>query len=221
MAMARDRLSALSDELLCSHILSKLSLKDAIRCSMLSRRWRCLWTLLPRLNFVLLKNTEIIDNILFFHFAELESLKILFCVSQCEMSWKKWPMCASLKRVKQITLKIKPYMNVLPSLFSCDCLTFLKLVGFDLPRLPLNFCGFRDLRTCSLILITITGEILEKLIAKCPLLENLTVKECVGRINFKISTANLKYLDFTGNYSANSVTGNYSANYITGNYRKL
>ena len=106
---------------------------------MLSHRWRCLWTLLPRLNFVLLKNTKIIDNILFFHSTELESLKILFCVSQCEMSWKKWLMCASLKRVKQITLKIKPYMNVPPSLFSCDCLTVLKLVGFDLPRLPLNY----------------------------------------------------------------------------------
>nr|POF06715.1 f-box/fbd/lrr-repeat protein [Quercus suber] len=47
---ARDVISTLPDSLLC-HILSFLPTPDAIRTSILSSRWRPLWTLLPILNF--------------------------------------------------------------------------------------------------------------------------------------------------------------------------
>ncbi|XP_057813595.1 F-box/LRR-repeat protein At5g02910 isoform X2 [Cryptomeria japonica] len=51
MAEDIDRLSELSDEILCHHILTKLPLKEAVASSLLSTKWRWLWTRLPRLNF--------------------------------------------------------------------------------------------------------------------------------------------------------------------------
>lgn len=45
-----DRISQLSDDLLIK-ILSLVSTKDAVAMSLLSKRWKSLWTLVPRLIF--------------------------------------------------------------------------------------------------------------------------------------------------------------------------
>ncbi|EOY12493.1 Uncharacterized protein TCM_030982, partial [Theobroma cacao] len=44
-----DRISDLSDELLC-RIISSLPLRETVRTSILSRRWKNLFTLISRLN---------------------------------------------------------------------------------------------------------------------------------------------------------------------------
>ncbi|KAJ0804496.1 putative F-box domain, leucine-rich repeat domain superfamily, F-box-like domain superfamily [Helianthus annuus] len=48
--MRMDRLSVLPDDLILK-ILSFVGLKDAIRTSVLSSRWRCMWTSAPHLSF--------------------------------------------------------------------------------------------------------------------------------------------------------------------------
>jgi len=211
--MARDRLSALDDDLLCFHILSKLPLRDAVRCSILSRRWRSLWTLLPHLKFSNADfNEKVINNIMCFHHAELESLEISFIC--CYWSEKRniddliWKLvrAASVRRVKQITLKkagsslhVPSSVHLPTSLFSCDSLTFLELKCFHI-KLPSYFSGFRYLRTCYLSYFHITDDMLEQLAAKCPLLENLRVVLChLGVKNLKISAPSLKYFSFSGN----------------------
>lgn len=206
--MARDRLSTLDNTLISSHILSKLSLREAIRCSLLSRRWRWLWTLLPILKFSDDCFTEeTIVNILFFHSAELESLKILGFYSD-KMLWK-WINSASLKRVKQISLKVK---NLPTSLFYCDCTTSLKLscLKYTQPLkftpLPPHFSGFKYLITCSLIGVSTNDDILEQLVAKCPLIESLRIEYCTGLRDLKMCAVNLRFLGFEGNYTAESVT---------------
>ncbi|GLJ41725.1 hypothetical protein SUGI_0863570 [Cryptomeria japonica] len=53
MEIKIDRLSDLPDNLLCCNILSRLSLKDAIRTSLLSHRWKSLWRNIPHIDFSL------------------------------------------------------------------------------------------------------------------------------------------------------------------------
>ncbi|GLJ20555.1 hypothetical protein SUGI_0373960 [Cryptomeria japonica] len=51
MEISIDRLSYMPEHLLCCKILSLLPLKDAIRSSVLSTRWRHLWKHIPCLHF--------------------------------------------------------------------------------------------------------------------------------------------------------------------------
>eukprot|EP00253_Pinus_taeda_P035224 PITA_35224 len=213
--MAGDRLSALHDSLLCSHILSKLPLRDAVRCSILSRRWRSIWTLLPHLRFLNADVTEkVIDNMMCFHHGDLESLEI--SVSYWYLRYGNWSpngeligksvLAASVKRVKQITLNLPISLHIPTSLFSCDCLTYLDLTRFEF-KLPSCFSGFRYLRTCFLTDVHIIDDMLEQLAAKCPLLEKLRVLSCSMRLNnLKISAPSLKYFNFSGNRHEKSLT---------------
>jgi len=220
--MATDRLSALDDNLLCFHILSKLSLTHAVRCSLLSRRWKYLWIVLPHLKVSsLCFKEEVIDHMMLFHSGPLESFELSLTDSygidnniNGKLFWR-WLCFASAKRVKEITLKNRfnsftiSLMHLPTSLFSCDCLTSLKLEYFDFRQLPTySFGGFRCLRTCFLSHLHTSDDILEYLVARCPLLENLTVQSCNGLSNVKISAPNLTNLDFTDNNRPSSLTLN-------------
>jgi len=220
--MATDRLSALDDNLLCSHILSKLSLPHAIRCSLLSRRWRYLWIVLPhiKISSPCFKG-KVLDHMMLFHSGPLESFELSFTDSygidnntNAKLFWR-WLCFASAKKVKEITLKncfnsfTLSLMYLPTSLFSCDCLTFLKLEYFDFREIPAySFGGFKCLRTCFLSRLHTTDAILDYLVTRCPLLENLTVQNCNGLNNTKISAVNLKKLDFTDNNRPSSLTLN-------------
>ncbi|XP_021775821.1 F-box/LRR-repeat protein At3g59210-like [Chenopodium quinoa] len=69
--VAEDRISDMPDEILC-HILTRLTLKEAIATGVLSERWKNLWASCPNLNFGCLKLLKMgertyvrcIDNIL-------------------------------------------------------------------------------------------------------------------------------------------------------------
>lgn len=220
--MATDRLSALDDNLLCSHILSKLSLPHAIRCSLLSRRWRYLWIVLPhiKISSPCFKG-KVLDHMMLFHSGPLESFELSFTDSygidnntNAKLFWR-WLCFASAKKFKEITLKncfnsfTLSLMYLPTSLFSCDCLTFLKLEYFDFREIPAySFGGFKCLRTCFLSRLHTTDAILDYLVTRCPLLENLTVQNCNGLNNTKISAVNLKKLAFTDNNRPSSLTLN-------------
>ncbi|KAH9324708.1 hypothetical protein KI387_004886 [Taxus chinensis] len=95
-----DRLSDLRDDLLFCNILSRLSLKEAIRTSVLAHRWKSLWTNVPCIDFsqsffdsivTLLPRTadrkgsvkyieNVMNNILLSHSAPLESLGFHFSI---------------------------------------------------------------------------------------------------------------------------------------------
>eukprot|EP00253_Pinus_taeda_P035130 PITA_35130 len=215
--MAKDRLSALDDSLLCSHILSKLPLRDAVRTSILSRRWRSLWTSLPYLTFLDADfNEKVIDNIMCFHHGDLESLEISvnnwYWSPNDRLTWKL-VRAASVKKVKQITLKDVVYsmtarvsLHVPTSMFSCHYLTFLEVMHFEF-KLPSYFSGFRYLKTCILSYVHIIDDMLEQLASKCPLLEDLRIVSCpVGLNNLEISAQSLKYFYFCGNRYENALT---------------
>ncbi|KAK7259116.1 hypothetical protein RIF29_24714 [Crotalaria pallida] len=56
----KDRFDDLPDSLI-QHILSFMKTKDAIRTSVLAKRWRCLWVSTPCLNFNSTSFTQLID----------------------------------------------------------------------------------------------------------------------------------------------------------------
>lgn len=200
----RDRLSALPDDILCNHILTRLPIKLAIKCSILSRRWSCLGTRLPSLNFPRQffrsvasnrKAKMIIKKLLLAGSVQLDSFELEVDKSDFHYIWEL-KLCntieecisiAASRKVGKITLKNTYISCSVPSnLFSCDRLVVLCLQNFEISCIPTNSGGFPCLMTCSLQAIWLNDGILEQLIAACPRLESLTLSGCVGLTDLKI-----------------------------------
>ncbi|KAH9296053.1 hypothetical protein KI387_039641, partial [Taxus chinensis] len=207
-----DRLSALSDDILCSHILTRLTLREAIRCSILCRRWARIWTQLHRLNFSrqffrsVSSNREakaIIIKLLI-DSAHLDSFELEVDKPDFDYVWElklcnKISECIALAaagKVKKITLKNTYAPCSVPiNLFSCNCLTSLWLQNFEIASIPTNPGCFPCLTTCFLEAIWLNDGILEQLIAGCPCLKSLTLSGCEGLTDLKISSPVLSYLN--------------------------
>ncbi|GLJ49872.1 hypothetical protein SUGI_1059820 [Cryptomeria japonica] len=209
----RDRLSALPDDILCNHILTRLPLKLAIKCSILSRRWSCLWTRLPSLNFPRQffrsvasnrKAKMIIKKLLLAGSVQLDSFELEVDKSDFDYIWER-KLCnkiaecidiAASRKVKKIALKNTYSSCSVPSnLFTCDRLVVLCLQNFEISSIPTNFSRFPCLMTCSLQAMLLNDGILEQLIAACPRLESLTLSGCEGLTDLKICSPILGYLN--------------------------
>ncbi|KAH9307948.1 hypothetical protein KI387_035859, partial [Taxus chinensis] len=219
-----DRLSELPDNLLCFHILPKLSLRDVIASSILSRRWRSLWTQIPCLHFLrdfysympmiptsMPKYTSamskeiaisvryvkgVIHNILSLHSGPLESFRLIVLFEAGQRMFDQWIKCAAVKGVKQMDLtSLYGVLYLFPSLFDCHRLTDLKLAGFRFTGIPTDFEGFLHLKECSLILTdNLTDDRLQQLIALCPILQKLVLSCCPHLTNLKICSSSLSRL---------------------------
>ncbi|XP_057829448.2 F-box/LRR-repeat protein At3g26922-like [Cryptomeria japonica] len=124
MAPGKDRLSELGDDLLCYEILSKLPLRDAVRSSILSTRWRLLWRKIPHLHFsyefyhcfsdlVICSHmgnywdcADIIDNVFQQHSAPLTSCKFhpWICCTRYTEKIEEWIERIRVKGVKEIVI---------------------------------------------------------------------------------------------------------------------
>ena len=151
---ASDMFSKLSDELLCL-ILTKLTIKEAVRSSILSQRWRYLYTQMPQLTisayFIMSPNIPnplsiatvetIISNFLLSHSSDLQGF-YLFTHSlhpwvpdrwkfSCQSVWK-WVECAARKNVQHLALchSSRERVILLPALFSYTGLRTLKLSNY-------------------------------------------------------------------------------------------
>ncbi|XP_057861283.2 F-box/LRR-repeat protein At3g26922 isoform X2 [Cryptomeria japonica] len=230
MGMPIDRLSDLPDNLLCCNILSLLPLKDAIRSSVLSTRWRHLWKHIPCLHFSrdffesanhpdrvrseclgYLKHT--VDDILLRHSAELESFRIYFGHPLSRVNLEniaEWIDCAAVKGVKHLGLIIDfttMEIHIPPSLFDCHSLADLELGGFTFSEIPTDFGGFLSLKTCSFSNIyNLTDDKLQQLIALCPNLQKLVLEACFQLENLRIRAPDLDSLKLRGCYSIESLT---------------
>lgn len=56
--VCEDRISSLSDDLLI-RILLRVPTKDAVATTFLSKRWRFVWSMLPRLTYTETKNSDL------------------------------------------------------------------------------------------------------------------------------------------------------------------
>ena len=151
-----DRISDLPESLLC-HILSFLPTKESVATSILSTRWKLLWTLVPKLdldsdtiNTSELSAAAADDDddereIMFAHIvssvlAQQECGELQTFRLQWKFGWDgshldAWLGTAAARKVKELDLGIFMHdcdvenLKLPPSFFSCRTLVVLKLSG--------------------------------------------------------------------------------------------
>ncbi|KNA08448.1 hypothetical protein SOVF_162590 [Spinacia oleracea] len=218
-----DRISTFPDHVL-GNILSLLSLKDAIRTSILSSRWRYLWTLSMSLDLTLFENEglEKFESFVNYVLDNCKSMNLdkfhLHCPEAVGFSLiNDWVSSAISRNPKQLDLYIdfeeledcyddNPEAVPLPPYPNCilnyNNLVVLKLKSCFEVEIPSSVSCFPCLKT-----LTFTGwypyhsSVVNRLISSCPVLEILRVVgscEPDEPLLFDISNITVKklYLDF-------------------------
>uniref|UniRef100_A0A0D9XHC8 F-box domain-containing protein n=1 Tax=Leersia perrieri TaxID=77586 RepID=A0A0D9XHC8_9ORYZ len=199
-----DPFEYLPEDVLCI-ILSKLPLKEQVRASAVSRKWRCLWTVCPKLNFdsiamydknnygrqlLIQKFIDSVNAILAqFHGRVVEELSI-----KCDFDTilidhlDSWVSFAVMSWTKFLSLDLtRPYLEVF-----CDKYIFpfklldsgiiTRLQKLQLGRvsigLPTQFGGFPNLRRLDLKFVDVNVTDLQDMLSKCCKLEWLNIMRC-------------------------------------------
>ncbi|CAH2069742.1 unnamed protein product [Thlaspi arvense] len=188
----RDRISRLPDDFLLQ-ILSWLPTKDVWVTSLLSKRWRNLWTLVPRLNFDLrhhdnacTKFTKFVDRSLLLHKAPtLESLHIKIG-SKCpraDVETGVWVRIAVDRSVRELDISYcsgEEPIRMPKCLFDCRTLVVLKLQNASLVDATSYDC-FSALKTLHLLDVKyVDDQSLPSILSCCTTLEDLVVQRCPG-----------------------------------------
>ncbi|XP_045791394.1 F-box/FBD/LRR-repeat protein At1g13570-like [Trifolium pratense] len=197
------------------HILSHLSIKEAVRTSVLSTKWRYKWATLPNLVFdsqcisetsedlldIKSKLSRIIDHVLLLHSGPIRKFKLshreLIGVTDID----RWTLHLTRRPVKEFVLEIwKGQRYKIPTcLFSCQGLHHLELFNCWL-KPPSTFHGFRNLKSLDLQHVTLAQDAFENLISSCPLLERLTLMNFDGFNHLNIRSPNLQFFDIGGKF---------------------
>jgi hypothetical protein len=212
----KDMISNLPDNVLI-HILSFLSTKNAIKTSILSTKWRHLWTYLsvfyfrisyPFRSYSLLDAVATLVHKSNHHLLEINRLTIH--VPQVTLgAHKVTSLVTSLLSLKvqhlQFSIDDLNYLNtscLLPRGFSAS---------YSLSKLKLNLGGytlyisnaiqFPSLKTLDLSYATFANdESVEEFFAGCPLLQELTLNNCywlyIKQITIAISTLRILTISF-------------------------
>nr|XP_016479336.1 PREDICTED: F-box/FBD/LRR-repeat protein At1g13570-like [Nicotiana tabacum] len=203
-------------------ILGKMPIREAVRTSVFSKKWRYYYLNIPQLvfddqfckelddfsvnkgaNIYALKFyqfDEIITKSLMLHPGGLERFKVCipFNPSPVVPYVNKWILCLSFRKIKELTLIYKKvytdhHHKLPPSFFSCLHLTSLKLINF-VRSPPLEFKGFPNLRHLILSGVDFTNNCFESFISSCPILKRLFLGGCSGIHHFNISGSKLQRL---------------------------
>lgn len=202
-------------------ILSQLSLRDAVRTSVLSTKWRYKWATLPNLVFddqclsvnsqnqtvIKDKIVNMIDHVLLLHTGPIYKFRLshrdLIGITDID----KWILHLSRSPIREFVLEIwKGQRYKLHScLFSCQDLIHLELFNCLL-RPPTTFQGFKNLKSLDLQHVTSTQEVFETLISSCSLLERLTLMNFDGFTHLNIDGPRLLFFDLGGYFDDITLT---------------
>ncbi|PWA36093.1 F-box domain, Leucine-rich repeat domain, L domain-like protein [Artemisia annua] len=192
-----DRISELPDPILHS-ILSRLeSTEEVVRNSVLSTRWKYLWTSIPSLDLDCLHGKKILWELNKNEFKEfvfwvlanrtqdLDSFS-LRCLNHYDMrTIGRWIHLVVMRKVKKLKLLLCRRDNdeaiVLPRcLVDCDSLEELVLVLFLDSLNMKSFTGSRTLKVLKLHNVELLdNDLVQQFLANCPLLEDLSFIDCL------------------------------------------
>ncbi|GAB2280138.1 hypothetical protein Dimus_014775 [Dionaea muscipula] len=211
-ASAHDLLSDLPLSIVES-ILTLLPIRDAVRTSILSSKWRYRWACIPQLVFddkcvdvpvdkaspesSLIK---FITHVLLLHKGPIHKFKLSTSYLQSCPEIDQWILFLSRTDIRELTLELGEgeWFRVPASLFSCSKLTHLELFRCELDPPP-SFRGFFCLKSLNLQQVYVVPEAIENLIANSPLLESLTLLY-FDSLELSIHAPNLKNLYLEGEF---------------------
>ncbi|KHN36811.1 FBD-associated F-box protein [Glycine soja] len=203
-----DRISILPDEIIC-HILSFLPTTEAVTTSVLSTRWRSLWTLVLTLDFD--DNWPCFFNTTFASiFGSILAQHKAKCIKRlCLYNYSK-PFSLDLigslvstavaQNLEEMDLICNYYFEVtLPNtLFTCKTISVLKLsLGLTINLNNISSIHLPSLKVLHLdVLYLVDDESIMRLFSGCPVLEELCYEEVKSNnsTSFKICVPSLKKL---------------------------
>ncbi|KAL7087275.1 hypothetical protein ACP275_13G057900 [Erythranthe tilingii] len=191
-----DRISDLPDEVIF-HILSFLQTKFSVRTSILSRRWRYLWSYVPNLHFHNENQGGIIDRVLSLHkLQSIATFRATDWIHRSDYQIEKWITFAVERNVRNLHLNCRQFDIVLPQcLFTCKTLVDLRLESCGvIPNLG-GAMFLPRLKKLHLIQVQYEGdESLPHLLSGCPVLEELSIELFIDYSSCKISSHTVKRL---------------------------
>ncbi|KAK6116438.1 hypothetical protein DH2020_049900 [Rehmannia glutinosa] len=223
-----DRISQLPDDILL-FILSLLPFKEAIATSILSRRWRYLWTFIRRLDFdgtelllkvestkedhkIVLDNerrnyVRWVDHVIASHKGSaIEEFRVFFNLDKAyEKSIDGWLRFALSRKVQKLELNLTEAAFT-RSRKDHEFYTFPYTLMFAVSDSSIDF-NFKYLKKLSLNCVNVNGEALEFFLRQCPLLEHLSVSRSLELTALKIigPFPSFKRLEIISCHNLNSV----------------
>ncbi|GMI85278.1 hypothetical protein like AT3G59190 [Hibiscus trionum] len=223
-----DRINSLPDPILC-HILSFLPIKDAVRTSVVSPRWRYLFASMPTLDFqdclsnissrLALENFKnFVDRILFFPIRQTLECFRLYESRTRDHDYTRvngWIRAALRRGVKEIDFRYKT-SPVLPTfLFTSQSLMTLKLNIDDDMKVPCKVC-LPNLKSLHLKNMKFSdGDSIHRLISGCLALEDLVMElpdlpRNISKLNIDSISLKRLALDFLYMFTIYPLDFNYT-----------
>ncbi|KAI3867069.1 hypothetical protein MKX03_007346, partial [Papaver bracteatum] len=224
-----DRLSNLPESLI-HHILSLIDMKYSVQTSVLSKRWRYMWTPLRTLSMNYDYSTHRnlhgdVDDYMYFvervlmlrdNACDIQKFhlichKYLAPFTEINFPLDTWMLGAVRRNVQDLLLDLPlPEESMLPPcIFTCKSLTKLVLCcdsyNQAMVTLPKSF-DLPNLKSLKLKGLTIYDiDLTNKFLSSCPVLESLAITRSSLDLT-DINTPNLKYLTLKHN-EYNTITG--------------
>lgn len=210
--VAEDFISDLPQSII-ENILTRLPIRDAVRTSILSTKWRYKWSTLTQLvfdeNCVTPSNdrapvekslVKFITHALFLHQGPIHKFQLSTARLQCCPDIDQWLLFLSRNDIRELVLELGEgeWFRVPSCLFNCKKLTRLELFRCEFDPPP-TFTGFSYLRSLNLHQVLVAPEVIESLISSCPLLESLSLSY-FDSLDLNIRAPNLKYLCLEGEF---------------------